>query len=141
MIKVIRNSINSALGSLAPYKATGNDPADVDAMYNALVSYWSAVRDVFPDAWGRPPTESRLMHSAGIVAMSVLMDRVMSRAVQGSLGSCYRGPHSHRSPLSLDQRQWPDLHREWNDIQNVGRDIKLLSDQLHASITFTHSRR
>ena len=140
LIKAIRNSINSALGALAPYKATSERPADVDAMYKTLVAYWSAVRSVFPEAWGRPPTESRLMHSAGIAAMTVLMDRIMSRAAPGedlqlhaiqALGRI--APHCRWT-----NGRWQDLQREWNDIQNVGRDIKLLSshlarlDHLHA---------
>ena len=132
LIKGIRNSINSALGSLAPYKTIGNQPADVDAMYKALVAYWSAVRTVFPEAWGRPPTESRLMHSAGIEAMSLLMDRIMSRAAPGiNLGlhateALTRiAPHCHWT-----SGRWQDLQRDWNEIQNVGRDIKLLSGHL-----------
>ena len=36
------------------------------------------MRDTFPDAWGNPPTESRLMHGAGIRAMGRLMDRIMA---------------------------------------------------------------
>ena len=132
LIKGIRNSINSALGSLAPYKTIGNQPADVDAMYKALVAYWSAVRTVFPEAWGVPPTESRLMHSAGIEAMSLLMDRIMSRAAPGiNLGlhateALTRiAPHCHWT-----SGRWQDLQRDWNEIQNVGRDIKLLSGHL-----------
>lgn len=140
LVKAIRNSINSALGALAPYKATGDRPADVDAMYKTLVAYWSAVRRVFPDAWGRPPTESRLMHSAGIAAMTVLMDRIMSRAAPGSDLELHAtqalariAPHCRWT-----SGRWQDLQRDWNDIQNIGRDIKLLSshlarlDHLHA---------
>ena len=132
LVKAIRNSINSALGSLAPHKATGNCPADVDAMYKVLVAYWSAVRSVFPEAWGRPPTESRLMHSAGIEAMSLLMDRIMSRAAPGSdlqqhaTDALMRiGPYCRWT-----SGRWPELRREWNEIQNIGRDIKLLSGHL-----------
>jgi DGQHR domain-containing protein len=132
LIKAIRNSVSSALGSLAPYKASGDCPADVDAMYRALVAYWSAVRSVFPEAWGRPPTESRLMHSAGIEAMSLLMDRIMSRAAPGidlqlhareALGRI--APHCRWTG-----GRWQELQRDWNEIQNVGRDIKLLSGHL-----------
>jgi DGQHR domain-containing protein len=132
LIKAIRNSVSSALGSLAPYKASGDCPADVDAMYKALVAYWSAVRSVFPEAWGRPPTESRLMHSAGIEAMSLLMDRIMSRAAPGidlqlhareALGRI--APHCRWT-----SGRWQELQRDWNEIQNVGRDIKLLSGHL-----------
>jgi DGQHR domain-containing protein len=132
LVKAIRNSINSALGSLAPYKATGDSLADVDAMYRVLVAYWSAVRSVFPEAWGRPPTESRLMHSAGIEAMSLLMDRIMSRAAPGSdlqlhaaLALRRIAPHCRWT-----NGRWTELQRNWNEIQNVGSDIKLLSGHL-----------
>ena len=132
LIKAIRNSINSALGSLAPYRATGDQPADVDAMYKALIAYWSAVRAVFPEAWGHPPTESRLMHSAGIEAMGLLMDRIMSRAAPGTDLELHAkealtriAPHCRWT-----SGRWQDLQRDWNEIQNIGRDIKLLSGHL-----------
>jgi DGQHR domain-containing protein len=132
LIKAIRNSISSALGSLAPYKASGDCPADVDAMYGALVAYWSAVRSVFPDAWGRPPTESRLMHSAGIEAMSLLMDRIMSRAAPGTDLELHASEALRRIAPHCRWTcgRWQDLQRDWNEIQNVGRDIKLLSGHL-----------
>ena len=132
LIKAIRNSINSALGSLAPYKATADQPADIDAMYKALVAYWGAVRTVFPKAWGRPPTESRLMHSAGIEAMSLLMDRIMSRAAPGT--DLERHAAEALARIAPHCRwtsgRWHDLQRDWNEIQNIGRDIKLLSGHL-----------
>lgn len=132
LIKAIRNSIGSALGSLAPYKASGDCPADVDAMYRALVAYWSAVRSVFPEAWGRPPTESCLMHSAGIEAMSLLMDRIMSRAAPGIDLQLHASEALRRiAPhCRWTSGRWQDLQRDWNEIQNVGRDIKLLSGHL-----------
>jgi DGQHR domain-containing protein len=132
LIKAIRNSINSALGSLALYKATGDQPADVDAMYKTLIAYWSAVRAVFPEAWGRPPTESRLMHSAGIEAMGLLMDRIMSRAAPGTdLELRVTEALTRIAPhCRWTSGRWHDLQRDWNEIQNTGRDIKLLSGHL-----------
>lgn len=132
LVKAIRNSINSALGSLAPFKATAESPADIDAMYRALVAYWSAVRVVFPEAWGRPATESRLMHSAGIEAMSLLMDRIMSRAAPGAdlLGHATESLSRIAPYCHWTSGRWTELQRDWNEIQNVGRDIKLLSGHL-----------
>lgn len=132
LVKAIRNSINSALGSLAPYKATAESPADIDAMYRALVAYWSAVRAVFPEAWGRTATESRLMHSAGIEAMSLLMDRIMSRAAPGTDLLLHATESLSRiAPYCRwTNGRWTELQRDWNEIQNVGRDIKLLSGHL-----------
>ena len=76
-----------------------------------LVAYWSAVRDVFPEAWGRPPTESRLMHGAGIRAMGRLMDKVMgSIDLHGA-----RAPPAGRGanwPASRPICRWTDGHWE-----------------------------
>jgi DGQHR domain-containing protein len=132
LIKAIRVSIASPLGALAPFKATPQTPADVEAMYLTVAAFWAAAKEAFPEAWGRPPTESRLMHSAGIEAMSLLMDRVMSRAAPGSdlfphaLAALRRiAPHCHWTA-----GRWPELQRDWNEIQNVSRDIKMLSGHL-----------
>ncbi|MGN8001158.1 DGQHR domain-containing protein DpdB [Sphingomonas sp. 22176] len=131
VLTMIKNSIGSPLGALAPYKATASGGADTAAMYAVLVAFWSAVRDVFPDAWGRPPTESRLMHSAGIVAMGYLMDRIMSRC---SRQDARQFAIDALMPIAPHCRwtsgRWNDIGREWNDIQYAGRDVRMLSDQL-----------
>lgn len=132
LLKSIKNSVGSPLGALAPYKASTSRSADVDSMYRVLVGYWDAVRHVFPDAWGVSPSQSRLMHSAGIEAMGYLMDRIMSRASASAdlrahaVEALMRiAPHCHWT-----SGIWPDLGREWNDFQSVNKDIKQLSDQL-----------
>jgi len=131
VLAMIKNSIGSPLGALAPYKATASGAADVEAMYAILVAFWGAVREVFPDAWGRPPTESRLMHSAGIVATGYLMDRIMSRC---SRTDARQFAIDALRPIAPHCRwttgRWSDIGREWNDIQYAGRDVRLLSDQL-----------
>lgn len=132
LIKVVRNSVGSPLGALSPFKASASRPANVAEMYRILVAFWGGVRDAFPDAWGLPPTSSRLMHSAGIEAMGFLMDRIVSRAsptadlrrhVAEALARI--APH-----CCWTEGRWPDLDRDWNDIQSVGRDIRQLSQQL-----------
>jgi len=77
---MIRNSLNNPLGALAPYRgATSRDGIDINGMYKVLCTFWQSVKEVFPDAWGKDPRRSRLMHSAGILAMGVLMDRIYAR--------------------------------------------------------------
>ena len=71
-------SINN-YGALALFKSMGEGRSDLDAMYRIMCVYWGAVKEVFPGAWGEKPQESRLMHSAGIQAMGILMDRLMPR--------------------------------------------------------------
>jgi DGQHR domain-containing protein len=132
LLKIIRDSIGSPLGALAPYKATPTNSADVDAMYRTLNDFWSAVRHVFPNAWGRPATESRLMHSAGIEAMGVLMDRIMARAAGTPDPRQYAEEALARLAPACHwtSGRWPELGRAWNEIQNVHREVRLLADHL-----------
>ncbi|QUD90981.1 DGQHR domain-containing protein DpdB [Phenylobacterium montanum] len=132
LIKAIRLSIGGALGALGPLKAHGDTPADVDGMYRILVAYWSAAKAAFPEAWGLPATDSRLMHSAGIEAMSILMDRIMARAAPGAdlQAHAYDALSRIAPHCRWTSGRWTELQRDWNEIQNLPRDIKLLSSHL-----------
>jgi DGQHR domain-containing protein len=132
IVKMIRNSINSPLGALAPYKAAGNQKADLQTMFAILCNYWSAVKSVFPQAWGLPPTKSRLMHSAGIEAMGILMDKVLARhagkrgehqSIKADLAKL--APH-----CAWTEGSWEVINLEWNEIQNNPKHIRALSDVL-----------
>ena len=130
---MIKNSIRNPLGSLAQYKSFGDEPADIDNMYKILIIYWSAVKSAFPKAWGLPPTKSRLMHSAGLHSMGVLMDKVVNRAaakdnpIQHINDSLSRlAPHCHWT-----EGTWEKIDLRWNDIQKVGKHLRLLSDLLN----------
>jgi DGQHR domain-containing protein len=137
VISMIRNSVNSPLGALAPYKSMGRESADLEAMYKILVTFWSAVRDVFPEAWGKDPRRSRLMHSAGIEAMGVLMDRIYAR-----LGGADEDAGIVRNELikiadscRWTKGQWEEIGLAWNEVQNTPRDIKRLQDVLVRAYT------
>ena len=132
IVKMIRNSVNNPLGALAPYKAGGGESADIAAMYRTLCTYWMAVREVFKAAWGVPPTRSRLMHSAGIEAMGVLMDRMYARhagkadefhSIRHDLG--LMAPHCHWT-----EGEWEGLGLSWNEIQQTPRHVRSLTDAL-----------
>lgn len=142
LVRMIRMSIQNPLGALAPFKAVGDEAADITGMYRTLVMFWSAVRDVFNDAWGLPPTRSRLMHSAGIEAMGVLMDRVYARhagkaneyeAIKQDLQKM--APYCHWT-----DGEWDGLGLEWNQIQNTPKHIRGLADALIRIHTVRASR-
>lgn len=131
VIEAIRCNLKAPLGALAQYRQ-GSDGNDTDAMYKALITYWSSVRDAFPNAWGKHPIESRLMHSAGIRAMGALMDPIMLRAdsapdpereVKASLKRL--APHCRWTHGAWDQLQW-----RWNEVQSTGQSISKLTDYL-----------
>lgn len=131
LIETMRLSLRSPMGALGQYRRNG-DGADTVAMYDALLLYWSTVRDIFPEAWGRPPTESRLMHSAGIRAMGALMDQIMLRT-DGSAdrASAVRQTLARLAPYCCwTSGTWEGLGLDWNAIQSTSQHIAKLSDHL-----------
>jgi len=127
LTRVMRRSISDPRGCLAAFVSADGD-ADIDEMFRAMVAYWSAVRDVFPSAWGLPPDRSRLMHSAGIEAMGVLMDQIMTQADKGTATTYARRILAAISPrCRWTAGTWEGINRRWNEIQNTRRDVKVLS--------------
>jgi DGQHR domain-containing protein len=132
IIKMIRNSINSPLGALSPFKAAGDESSDLNAMYRTLVTFWKAVRDIFPSAWGLPPTKSRLMHSAGIEAMGILMDRMFARhAGKNDESHAIKADLQKMAPhCCWTEGTWDSMGLEWNEVQNTPKHIRTLADAL-----------
>lgn len=134
LIKMLKHSLQTSGGCLFPFRNVATGEADLDAIWHVVTTYWGAVRDTFPDAWGLPPTESRLMHGAGIVAMGRLMDRVMSSI----------NPATPEAPLRVREElgrvadscrwtsgSWDDLDGlAWNDVQNTPKHVRELSNAL-----------
>lgn len=132
LINMMKHSINN-YGALALYKNTAAEGmADIEGMYRLLCVYWSAVKTVFPEAWGRRPQESRLMHSTGIQAMGVLMDRLMPRMHQTkNVSEEVEASLRRISPYCCwTEGAWEGLGLAWNDIQNTPRHIKALAEYL-----------
>ncbi len=133
VINMIRNSINNPLGALAAFRLTqnGRDGADLEKMYRLLVNFWSAVKSVFPDAWGCDVRKSRLMHSAGILAMGVLMDRIYARIThQDDVNSVERELRKVAPICCWTRGTWDNLGVAWNEIQNTPRDVRRLQTTL-----------
>jgi DGQHR domain-containing protein len=137
VIAMIRNSLNNPLGALSPFKSSAKDGADIESMYRVLVTYWTAVRDVFSDAWALDPKESRLMHSAGIEAMGVLMDRIYARlSTQDVDGKAIKRELLKVAPACRwTKGTWDSLGIAWNEIQSTSRDIKRLQETLVRAYT------
>jgi DGQHR domain-containing protein len=130
--RAITKNLRPPIGALNQYKGLGSTPSDTDGMYKTLIAYWGAVKDVFPDAWGLPSSKSRLMHSAGIRAMGVLMDQIMLRADgvsdpdQEIRDSLIRiKPHCRWT-----EGTWEGLGWRWNEIQSIDGHINRLADYL-----------
>ncbi|MGK9235784.1 DGQHR domain-containing protein [Inquilinus limosus] len=130
LINLMRRSLQDPRGALAVH-VSPDGSADLDAMYRVMVAFWSAVRDVFSEAWGLPPDRSRLMHAAGIAAMGVLMDQIMTRATENSGYAAARAVLERIAPhCRWTSGRWEALDRTWNDIQCTSKDVRALSNFL-----------
>jgi hypothetical protein len=74
---MIEESLATPSGCLFPYRNIATGETDMDTIWAILITYWEAVKQTFPEAWGRTPQRSRLMHGVGIRSMGRLMDKVM----------------------------------------------------------------
>jgi hypothetical protein len=133
VVNMLQESLTSPAGCLFPYRNMTSGETDFDGLWTALLLYWTAVRDTFPDAWGQPPARSRLMHGAGIRAMGRLMDRVLA-AVNPRHPAAAEQVRADLARIAPHCRwtggAWDGLGLRWNEIQNVPRHINELSSLL-----------
>jgi hypothetical protein len=132
ILKMIENSLSDGM----LYRFRRADAIDEVSMTKVLKAYWSAVAELFADAWTMPPTRSRLVHGAGIVSMGYVMDTIADRNYGGD-ELTKRRFYIDLEPLSRlcrwTQGYWdfgPGAQRKWNEIQNTSKDIKLLTNYL-----------
>lgn len=134
IVKMIGKSLNSPSGCLFHYSNVASGEVDVDGIYATLTVFWRAVKREFPDAWGLPPSRSRLMHGAGIQSMGRLMDRIMSFIDPRRRGATtiVRREVRKVSPVCRwTNGRWAEPDGPlWNQVQNLSRDINLISNLL-----------
>ena len=132
LLSMIRRSLNNPNGALAGFKSLSGQSTDPNAMLQLLIDFWSAVKRVFPDAWGKPPSESRLMHSVGISAMGELMDRIVARADSdvGLNGFFVQELSRIEKDCAWTHGRWPGIERSWDSFQSTHKDIKTLAQVL-----------
>jgi DGQHR domain-containing protein len=134
ILKMLENSLSDGVLFRFCYKEDG--PGDVDSMIELLQNFWRAVRNVFPDAWDQSTRRSRLMHGAGIISMGFLMDTIAERHRKTNIPTEEQFTED-LYPLA-EYCRWtdgywefaPGYHRKWSEIQNVSRDIQLLTNYL-----------
>jgi hypothetical protein len=133
LVEALKESLESPSGVLFPYRNMATGSTDTEGIRHVLLLYWGAVKDVFPDAWGKPPSESRLMGGVGIRAMSRLMDRVMVYIDPNSTGA--RAAARKELSRIADRCRWTsgtwdEFGLPWNELQNVAKHISTLSNFL-----------
>lgn len=133
LVEALKESLESPSGVLFPYRNIATGTTDTEGIREVLIAYWTAVKNTFPQAWGLPPTRSRLMGGVGIRGMGRLMERVMAhvdargtdavRQAEAELGvvadACF-----------WTGGVWPELGLPWDELQNTPRHISALSNYL-----------
>jgi DGQHR domain-containing protein len=132
VLKMLANSLSN--GGLFFFRETGEP--DVEGMLRLLKDYWAAVAGVFPEAWGRPPAESRLSGGPGVIALGFVMDAIIDRHRHAGLPT--RAEFEADLEVLKPVCRWtggvwefgPERRRKWNELQNTPNDVRLLSDYL-----------
>lgn len=131
IVKMIEESLSSATGCLYPYRNLATGQTDFDSISAVLVTYWKAVRNVFPDAWGKTPEKSRLMHGVGIRAMGRLMDKVMpaiNARAQKAISQTEKELRLIVPICRWTSGAWEQMGGvKWNEVENLHRHIQMVS--------------
>jgi DGQHR domain-containing protein len=134
ILRMLENSLSD--GALYSYRDPATGTGDEDKMLDLLVAFWTAVRDVFADAWDKPPRQSRLMHGVGIVSLGFIMDAIYDRYIRQRVPGADDFAHDLTELRELcrwTSGYWdlgPGAQRKWNELQNTSRDIQLLTNYL-----------
>ncbi|MCB2427116.1 DGQHR domain-containing protein DpdB [Methylophaga pinxianii] len=148
ILKLIDGSLRD--GALNRFRDPNTGEGDVEQIVQTLNNFWTAVSEVFPNDWKLPPKKSRLLHGAGITALGSLMDEIDGR-FQSLIGkevrslnevtpsSFFKGELESVKPYCCwSKGTWvfgkdslgEDITRRWDEVQNLSRDINILSDYL-----------
>jgi DGQHR domain-containing protein len=130
---MLQESLTSASGALFPFRNMATGETDFESIWRVLIAFWVAVRETFPEAWGRPAQESRLMHGVGIRAMGRLMDRVMASIdadQEDALSNVAQELQLVAPYCRWTEGEWEGLNAKWNDLENTPKDIKVLANFL-----------
>lgn len=134
LVKMLEHSLKTSSGCLFPFRNLATGESDLDAIWLVVTTYWEAVRQTFPKAWGRSPTDSRLMHGAGIVSMGRLMDKVMASinpAADDALDQVLVELDRVAAACRWTDGKWDDLNGlAWNEVQNTPKHVRELSSAL-----------
>jgi len=120
LIKMLQESLTSTSGCFFPYRNIATGECDHNMIWHLLVSYWTAVKETFPEAWGLPPTKSRLMHGVGIRTMGKLMDRIISSG--NGVGVQSNAVKEFKRELALVAPYCRWTSGNWEEIGGIGFD-------------------
>lgn len=139
---ILQESFSNSSGCLFAYRNLATGETDFDGVRKVLLMYWRTVKETFPDAWGLPPNQSRLMHGAGLRAMGKFMDRLMNSVDTTDPRTpqyLRRELAKFRNICAWTSGNWgPELNgMKWHELQNTPQHVRLLSSYIVRAFTFS----
>jgi DGQHR domain-containing protein len=134
VLRMLASSIED--GALNRYFDSDTGEGNTESMLRLLKNFWRAVAEVFPEAWEQSPRHSRLVHGVGVMSVGALMDEITYRLGGPRIPSPSR--YVEQLEVITDICRWTNgtwefqsgQVRKWNELQNIPRDIRLLTDHL-----------
>lgn len=144
LMKMVDNSLREgALYDLCEVNNGIYSVTHCDEAVRLLSLYFSAVREVFYDDWGKKPKESRLFHGVGIIALGQLFDEIYYSFQANNQKDvffeyCVKQLFDMKPYCSWSEGYWdfgtdPDgepIVRKWNQLQNLSQDISMVTRHL-----------
>ena len=133
VLRMLENSLTD--GALYVLRDPETGCGDIEVMLDLVGGFWEAIQEVFPDAFKKPPRQSRLMHGVGIVSMGFVMDAIADRFLPEAWPS-KEDFEAHLAELAVVCRwtagtwDFGSSKRRWNELQNTPKDVQLLADYL-----------
>jgi hypothetical protein len=132
ILRMIEASLTD--GALYRWRDPSSGQGDVDAMLGLLKRYWAAVARTWPQAFHLDARRSRLVHGAGVHALGTVMDELADRPHSDLTTESFAAALATIAPVcAWTSGKWRLRNgqvRAFNDIQNTGADLRLLSDHL-----------
>lgn len=142
------------------HKDRSTGECDVEMMYLVVSRFWEAVSLVFPASWDKKPSESRLLHGVGILALGSLMDDITFKLFsktglldntdnlypydlvsEKEIINCLPTVDDYCAELETVKPfcawhsgswKFDEETREWDSLQNLSQDKRKLSKYLSA---------
>ena len=133
--RVITNSLNDGILYTLSNKKIAKK-IFVEQCVTILSTFWEGAYETFGSAFTLPPKESRLTHGVGIASMGYVMDYIFPIPTGTKKCSPEKIVEALK-PIS-GACAWTNGYwdfgergiRPWNDLQNIDRDIRLLTGYL-----------
>ena len=109
-----------------------------DRGFQLISNFYAAVRNTFINDWvGHTPKSSRLIHSAGIVALGFVMELIVARDAAVTREEFEHGLQALKGRTAWTSGYWHYSNKEqvaWNSVENTPRQIMGLAQHLVSAV-------